>query len=68
MNINTKLQCKEQLADDIEEHGIDFIVGDIYSITAFDDDGIYITAEDGSDVLFENEAEVLRYFEIIGWK
>ena len=27
MDINTKLLCKKQMADDINEHGIDFIIG-----------------------------------------
>ena len=65
MNINTKLLCKKQMADDINEHGIDFIVGNTYSISSIGFSEIDIIAEDGSIVWFESESEVLQYFEII---
>lgn len=66
MDINTKLLCKKQMADDINEHGIDFIIGNVYSISSMGIGEIDITAEDGSIVWFESESEVLQYFEIIG--
>ena len=66
MDINTKLLCKKQMADDINEHGIDFIIGNVYSIASMGIGEIDITAEDGSIVWFESESEVLQYFEIIG--
>ena len=65
MNINSKLLCKKQLAEDIDEYGIDFIVGKTYYMSSIAIRGFYITAENGSDIWFENESDVLEYFDII---
>lgn len=65
VNIDDKLLCKKQLSDDTDEHKIDFIIDEMYYISAFEDDGIYITAEDGSNIWFESEQEILEYFDIV---
>lgn len=65
MDINTKLLCKKQMSEDTDGHGLDFIVGNVYSIPYMGIGEIDIITEDGSIIWFESESDVLKYFEII---
>jgi hypothetical protein len=47
-----KLTCIKEYTIDPEEYGIDFIVGNRYSVQSFEEDGSnYVESESGSDVL-----------------
>lgn len=65
MKSGNRLLCIKQLADDIKEHGIDFVKGETYTVTAVGNGGSYIGAEDGSDVYFESKEDLEIHFKLI---
>lgn len=57
------LTCKKQYAGDQEQYGIDFFVGRTYQQAGIEKDGsIYVESKSGTDVMFQDEAELREYF------
>jgi hypothetical protein len=55
------LKCKKEFAVDVEQYGIDFLVGNIYNAKHVNNNCYYITSESGSDVEM-NQQEVKEHF------
>jgi len=56
-----KLQCKKEYAGDVEQYGIDFLVGNIYNAVHVNNNSYYVTSENGSDVEL-TQKEMKEYF------
>jgi len=50
-----ELTCIKEYAGDIEQYGIDFLVGKKYQIVSTENEYIYVNTENGSDVMLSKE-------------
>ena len=50
-----KVTCIKEYAGDVDQYGIDFIVGNTYGIVNQDENYTYVESESGSDVMLTNE-------------
>jgi len=57
------LKCKKEYTGDVEQYGVDFIVGGVYPAKHVNNNLYYVTSESGSDAQL-NQKEVKEHFTI----